>query len=42
VSFELDPTAGNGSIGSVYRDAGLRWDYDNLPGVPWDRLQVLA
>ena len=42
VSFELDPTAGNGSIGSVYQQAGLRWDYDDLPGVPWDRLQVLA
>lgn len=42
VSFELDPTAGNDSIGSVYQQAGLRWDYDNLPGVPWNRLQVLA
>jgi hypothetical protein len=42
VSFELDPTASNGSIGSVYQQSGLRWDYDNLPGVPWDRLQVLA
>ncbi len=42
VSFELDTTADNGSIGTAYQQAGLRWDYDDLPGVPWDRLQVLA
>lgn len=42
VSFELDPGAANGGIGAVYQQAGLRWDYDNMPGVPWDRLQVLA
>jgi hypothetical protein len=42
VSFELDPTATSDSIGAVYEQAGLRWDYDSLPGVPWDRLQVLA
>lgn len=42
VSFELDRTAANGSVGAVYQEAGLRWDYDNMPGVPWNRLQVLA
>jgi hypothetical protein len=42
MSFELDPTAGNGSIGPTYEQAGFRWDYDDMPGVPWDRLQVLA
>lgn len=42
VSFELDTAAADDSIGEVYREAGLRWDYDHLPGVPWDRLQVLA
>lgn len=42
LSFELDTTADSGSIGSVYHKAGLRWDYDNMPGVPWNRLQVLA
>lgn len=42
VSFERDTTAAAGSIGRTYQDAGLQWDYDNLPGVPWDRLQVLA
>jgi Ca-dependent carbohydrate-binding module xylan-binding len=42
VSFELDPTATSDSIGGVYEQAGLRWDYDSLSGVPWDRLQVLA
>lgn len=41
-SFELDTAAPGGSIGTVYQQAGLRWDYDDLPGVPWDRLQVLA
>ncbi|BBX70979.1 hypothetical protein [Mycolicibacterium psychrotolerans] len=42
MGFELDTTAPSGSIGAVYQQAGLRWDYDDLPGVPWDRLQVLA
>ncbi|WNG86967.1 hypothetical protein C6A87_024755 [Mycobacterium sp. ITM-2016-00317] len=42
MSFELDPTAGHGSIGSAYERASFRWDYDDMPGVPWDRLQVLA
>jgi len=42
MSFELDTTAPSGSVGAVYQQAGLRWDYDHLPGVPWDRLQVLA
>jgi hypothetical protein len=42
VSFELDTTATTGSVGPVYEQAGLRWDYDSLPGIPWSRLQVLA
>jgi hypothetical protein len=42
VSFELDPSAGDDSVGAVYQQAGFRWDYDNMPGVPWERLQVLA
>ncbi|MCH9669423.1 MAG: hypothetical protein K0U76_08455 [Actinomycetia bacterium] len=42
VSFELDPTASGNSIGSVYENAGLRWDYDDMSGLPLDRLQVLA
>lgn len=42
VSFERDAEAEDGEIGSVYEQAGLRWDYDNLPGVPWYRLQVIA
>ncbi|WP_018601500.1 carbohydrate-binding domain-containing protein [Mycobacterium sp. 155] len=41
VSFELDPTASGGSIGSTYQQAGLRWDYDDMRGIPWNRLQVL-
>ncbi|MDH6196788.1 hypothetical protein M2272_003441 [Mycobacterium frederiksbergense] len=42
VSFEMDPTATPDAIGSVYQRNGLRWDYDDLPGIPYDRLQVLA
>ena len=42
ISFELDPTADDGSIGRGWERAGMRWDYDELPGVPWDRLEVLA
>lgn len=42
MSFELDPTASTGSVGSVYAQAGFRWDYDDMTGVPWERLQVLA
>jgi hypothetical protein len=42
VSFELDTTAPNGTIGTVYEQAGLRWDYDSLPLIPWNRLQVMA
>lgn len=42
LSFERDPEAEDGQIGSVYEQAGLRWDYDNLPGVPWHSLQVIA
>jgi hypothetical protein len=42
VSFEMDHAATAKSIGHVYQNAGLRWDYDNLPGIPYHRLQVLA
>ncbi len=42
VSFERDTGAGAGAVGTVYQNAGLRWDYDGLPGIPYDRLQVLA
>lgn len=41
VSFERAPDADAGSPGSTYRAAGLRWDYDGLEGVPWERLRVL-
>jgi hypothetical protein len=41
MSFELAPEASYEDIGAVYRTAGLRWDYDNLPGIPWNRLQIL-
>jgi len=41
VSFELDTSAEPGSVGSVYEQAGLRWDYDGMSAVPWERLQVL-
>lgn len=43
VSFELDPTAAGGnSVGSAYQRAGLRWDYDDLGGLPLSQLQVLS
>lgn len=41
VSFERDNAASGPAIGATYRDAGLRWDYDDLGGIPWHRLQVL-
>lgn len=41
VSFETVPGATAASIGSIYQQAGLRWDYDGLPGLPYNRLQVL-
>lgn len=41
ISFELDPTATASSVGKTYSDAGLRWDYDDLPNIPWDKLRVL-
>lgn len=40
-SLELDPAAGGEDIGRVYTNAGFRWDYDNLAGVPWERLRVI-
>ncbi|MET4430134.1 cell division septation protein DedD [Mycolicibacterium sp. 624] len=41
ISFEMNPGATAASIGSTYQQAGLRWDYDSLPGLPYNRLQVL-
>jgi Ca-dependent carbohydrate-binding module xylan-binding len=41
LSFEMDPTATTAAIGNTYKNAGLRWDYDGLPGLPYKRLQVL-
>jgi hypothetical protein len=42
VSFERAADATPTQIGSVYTDAGLRWDYDGMEHIPWNRLQVLA
>jgi hypothetical protein len=42
VSFERAPDAGATTVGSVYTAAGLRWDYDGLEHVPWNRLRVLG
>jgi hypothetical protein len=42
LAFERDSTASGEFIGESYAVTGLRWDYDNLPGVPWDRLQLMA
>lgn len=41
MSFELDPEAHPGYIGPTYVDAGLRWDYDGMSDIPWQRLRVV-
>ena len=41
VSFERATDATASSPGSVYRAAGLAWDYHGMPDVPWQRLRVL-
>lgn len=41
-SFELDTnTSDDHPLGQTYAEAGFRWDYDGMNGVPWDRLEVL-
>lgn len=42
VAFERAPDSGDTSPGSVYEAAGLRWDYDGMQDVPWDRLQIIV
>ena len=42
VSFELAPDSSPADPGRVYREAGLPWDYFDLPAIPWDRLELLA
>lgn len=42
VSFERDREAAAGRVGTTYADAGFRWDYDAMEGVPWNRLRVLS
>jgi len=42
ISFELDQAAGPETIGQVWEQSGLRWDYDDMSHVPWNRLQVLS
>ncbi|BBY45255.1 hypothetical protein [Mycolicibacterium celeriflavum] len=41
ISFERDDTAAPGTIGRTYSAAGIRWDYDGLSKIPWNRLRVL-
>jgi hypothetical protein len=41
VSFERDSDAAPGELGSVYQDAGFRWDYDAMEKIPWKELRVL-
>lgn len=41
VSFERDPAAPGPSIGATYSASGLRWDHDDLRGIPVHRLQVV-
>ena len=42
ISFELAADADGTFPGSVYREAGLRWDYDGLGEIPWYGLELLA
>ncbi|MGV9793147.1 hypothetical protein [Gordonia sp. NPDC003422] len=41
LAMERDLSASEGDIGSVYAAAGIRWDHDDLSGVPWNRLRVV-
>ena len=41
VSFERDLSAPPGVPGDTYQAAGLRWDYDSMDNVPWEKLRVL-
>ena len=41
MSFELDPQAHPGYVGPTYTDAGLRWDYDGMSNIPWQKLRVI-
>lgn len=41
ISFERAPDATADYPGATYAAAGLRWDYDGMPRVPWHRLRVL-
>ena len=42
VTFELARDASPSTPGSVYRAAGLRWDYYGMPHLPWSKLRVLT
>ncbi|WP_238391582.1 MULTISPECIES: hypothetical protein [unclassified Mycolicibacterium] len=41
ISFERDNAAAPGTVGSTYSAAGLQWDYDGMPNIPWKKLRVL-
>jgi hypothetical protein len=42
ISFERDNTAAPGTVGKTYGAAGVRWDYDGMTHIPWNRLRVLS
>lgn len=42
VSFERDKDAASDAVGKTYLDAGFRWDYDAMEGIPWDKLRVVT
>lgn len=41
VSMERDNAAPGDDVGAVYTEAGIRWDFDDLSGVPWNKLRVV-
>ncbi len=40
ISFELD-TKNPDVVSPAYQNAGIRWDYDNMPNIPWQKLRIL-
>lgn len=42
ILFEREQVQPDGGLGPVARSLGFRWDFDSLPGLPWDALVVLA
>jgi hypothetical protein len=42
LTFSMENTLAEGGTDTVYRDAGVEWDYYGCPHIPWAALRVLA